>query len=103
MGTRMSIGRDEILHVARLAELAVNEADLDRLVAQLNGILDYVSRLDQVPVDGAADLFLPGPREVALREDVPGSVPLARPPAAFTPEVADGFFPVPRLCAMEEP
>jgi aspartyl-tRNA(Asn)/glutamyl-tRNA(Gln) amidotransferase subunit C len=103
MGERMSIGRDEVLHVARLAELAVDEADLDRLVAQLNGIVDYVARLDQVPVDGATDLFLPGPREVALREDVPGSVPLARPPAAFAPEFADGFFLVPRHGAMEEP
>jgi aspartyl-tRNA(Asn)/glutamyl-tRNA(Gln) amidotransferase subunit C len=102
MGERMSIGRDEVLHVARLAELAVRDEDLNRLVDQLNRIVDYVARLDRVPADGAADLFLPGPRQVELREDVPGSVPLARPPAELSPEFADGFFLVPRHGAMED-
>ena len=98
----MSIGRDEVLHVARLAELAVRDEDLDRLVDQLNRIVDYVAQLDQVPADAAAEPFLPGPAQVALREDVPGPVPLARPPAAFAPEFADGFFLVPRHGAMED-
>lgn len=98
----MSIGRDDVIHVAKLAELAVKEEDLPRLVDQLNRIVDYVAQLDQVPADGASDAFLPGPEQVALREDVPGSVPLARPPAALAPEFADGFFLVPRHGAMED-
>jgi aspartyl-tRNA(Asn)/glutamyl-tRNA(Gln) amidotransferase subunit C len=102
MGERMSIGRDDVIHVANLAELAVKEDDLVRLVDQLNRIVDYVAQLDQVPADGPSDLFLPGPEQVALREDVPGSVPLARPPAAMAPEFADGFFLVPRHGAMED-
>jgi aspartyl-tRNA(Asn)/glutamyl-tRNA(Gln) amidotransferase subunit C len=102
MGERMSIGRDDVLHVAKLAELAVHDGDLDRIVGQLNRIVDFVAQLDQVPADGSADLFLPGPSEAALREDVPGPVPLARPPAELAPEFADGFFLVPRHGAMED-
>lgn len=98
----MSIGRDEVLHVARLAELAVREEDLNRLVAQMNRIVDYVAQLDQVPAHRPAEPFLPGPRAVALREDVPGPVPLARPPAKLAPEFAEGFFLVPRHGAMED-
>ena len=98
----MSIGREDVLHVARLAELAVRDEDLDRLVEQLNRIVDYVAQLEQVPVEGAADAFLPGPQQVELREDAPGSVPLARPPAEWAPEFADGFFLVPRHGAMED-
>jgi aspartyl-tRNA(Asn)/glutamyl-tRNA(Gln) amidotransferase subunit C len=98
----MSIGRDDVIHVAKLAELAVRDEDLARLVDQLNRIVDYVAQLDQAPADGASDLFLPGPTQAALREDVPGSVPLARPPAELAPEFADGFFLVPRHSAMED-
>ena len=98
----MSIGRDEVLHVARLAELEVRDEDLARLVEQLNRIVDYVAQLDRVPAEDGADLFLPGPEQVELREDVPGSVPLARPPAALAPEFAEGFFLVPRHGAMED-
>ena len=98
----MSIGRDQVLHVARLAELAVRDEELDRLVDQMNRIVDYVAQLDQVPADGIAEPFLPGPASIALREDVPDPVPLARPPAAFAPEFRDGFFLVPRHGAMEE-
>lgn len=98
----MSIGRDQVLHVARLAELAVPEEELGRLVDQLNRIVDYVAQLDQVPADPGAEPFVPGPAAAALREDVPGPVPLARPPAAIAPEFRDGFFLVPRHGAMEE-
>jgi aspartyl-tRNA(Asn)/glutamyl-tRNA(Gln) amidotransferase subunit C len=98
----MTIGRDEVLHVAQLAELAVPESELDRLVEQLNRIVDYVAQLDRVPSDRIAEPFLPGPPSVALRPDVVEPVSLARPPAAMAPEFVDGFFLVPRHGAMED-
>jgi aspartyl-tRNA(Asn)/glutamyl-tRNA(Gln) amidotransferase subunit C len=102
MGKRVSIGRDEVLHVARLAELAVAEGDLDRLVEQLNRIVDYVASLDEVSSDAAAESFLAGPQSVVLREDVERSGVLSRPPASIAPEFAEGFFLVPRHGAMED-
>ena len=98
----MTIGRDEVLHVAKLAELAVEESELDRLVEQMNRIVDYVAQLDQVPADRMAEPFLPGPSSVSLREDKEGAVPLSRPPAALAPEFVQGFFLVPRQDAMED-
>jgi aspartyl-tRNA(Asn)/glutamyl-tRNA(Gln) amidotransferase subunit C len=102
MGERMSIGLDEVLHVANLAELAVKESEFRRLVEQMNRIVDYVAQLNRVPADSAVEPFLAGPPSVLLREDVEGAVPLARPPAAMAPEFAAGFFVVPRHGAMED-
>jgi aspartyl-tRNA(Asn)/glutamyl-tRNA(Gln) amidotransferase subunit C len=99
----VSIGRDDVLHVAKLAELAVPEEELDRLVQQLNRIVDYVAALDRLPADPGIEAFLPGPQSVGLRVDEPGPVPLLRPPAELAPEWKDGFFLVPRHGAMEDP
>jgi aspartyl-tRNA(Asn)/glutamyl-tRNA(Gln) amidotransferase subunit C len=92
----MSIGRDEVMHVAKLAELAVSEGELDGLVSQLNRIVEFVAQLDRVALEPDVPAFVAGPAAVALRDDVVGSVPLARPPQAFAPEMADGLFLVPR-------
>jgi aspartyl-tRNA(Asn)/glutamyl-tRNA(Gln) amidotransferase subunit C len=98
----MSIGLDEVLHVAKLAELAVREDELRRLVDQMSRIVDYVATLDEVPTDAEMESFRAGPEIVALREDVEAAVPLARPPSAMAPEFKEGFFLVPRHEAMED-
>jgi aspartyl-tRNA(Asn)/glutamyl-tRNA(Gln) amidotransferase subunit C len=102
MGERMSIGRDDVLHVAKLAQLAVPESELQRLVDQMNRIVDYVATLNELPADRIAEPFIAGPRSVKLREDVEGKAPLARRPADMAPEFRDGFFLVPRHGAMED-
>lgn len=97
----MTIGRDDILRVAKLAELDVPAQDAEALAAQIGRIVDYVAQLNDVPASETAAPFLAGPAEVTLREDVPGSVPLAHDIASFAPEFRDGLFLVPRLGAME--
>jgi len=97
----MSIGREEVLHVARLAELDVPPGDVEGLVAQIGRIVDYVAQLNQVPAGEHASTFQAGPPSVALGEDTPGAVPLVRGPESFAPEFRDGLFLVPRLGAME--
>jgi len=97
----MSIGRDEVLHVARLAELDVPAEDVEGLVAQIGRIVDYVAQLNQVPAGEQAAKLEAGPPAVALREDAPGAVPLVRGPESFAPEFRDGLFLVPRLGSME--
>ncbi len=97
----MSIGRDEVIHVANLAELAVSEQELPRLVEQLSRIVDFVADLNTAPANEAAPPFLAGPALTPLREDVVAPVPLARGPAAMAPAFVGGLFVVPKLGAME--
>ncbi|MEO8200613.1 MAG: Asp-tRNA(Asn)/Glu-tRNA(Gln) amidotransferase subunit GatC [Gemmatimonadota bacterium] len=98
----MSIGREEVVHVAKLAELAVSEAELPRLVDQLSRIVDFVAELNEVPADDSVPPFQAGAETTPLRADVVAPIPLARGPAQMAPAFIDGFFVVPRLGAMEE-
>ena len=52
----MTISNDEVRHVARLARLALSEAELDRIGGQLNDILAAVGR----PGTIAAAMVKPG-------------------------------------------
>ena len=50
----MAISSDDVLHVARLANLSLDDDEVSRMSEQLSGILDHVQalaglELDQVP------------------------------------------------------
>jgi aspartyl-tRNA(Asn)/glutamyl-tRNA(Gln) amidotransferase subunit C len=98
----MRIGVEEVRHVARLAELAVADADAERLAGELERIVALVERLGELEGAATGDPPVLGPAAVTLREDVVAPVPLARPPASFAPEMRDGFFVVPRVSGMVE-
>ncbi len=98
----MRITREDVLHIARLAELAVDDAEVETLTAQLDGIVGYVAQLDALPAEPGAAGFHPGPPELAWRADEVRPQPLAIPPSMLAPEFRGGFFVVPRLPAMED-
>ena len=95
------IGREEVIHVSRLAAIEVPEAELDGLVSQLQSIVHMVEQLNEIAVK-EAPAFHAGPSEAELREDVIAPEPLAHPLAEMAPGFVSGFFAVPRHTAMEE-
>ena len=46
------ISRDEVAHLARLARLALTDAELDSFAGQLDAILTHVSQIQAVDVTG---------------------------------------------------
>jgi len=44
----MAISRDEVLHVARLARLALTEEEVERITGELGAILDAVSVVSEL-------------------------------------------------------
>ena len=91
----MAISSDDVLHVARLANLSLDEDEVSRMSEQLSGILDHVQALagldlDQVPPTAhALDL------ENVTRPDRPRpSWPLDEV-LANAPAAQDGAFRVP--------
>jgi aspartyl-tRNA(Asn)/glutamyl-tRNA(Gln) amidotransferase subunit C len=47
----VAISRDEVLHVARLAWLALSDEEVDRLTAELDEILDAVGIVAELDLD----------------------------------------------------
>jgi len=93
----MAITREEVLHVARLARLAVSDADADRLREQLSRLLEYMKQLDRldtrdvVPTSHAVEMGTPF-REDAIR-------PFGDKEALLknAPDREGDFFRVPRI------
>ena len=97
----MSVTRDEVLRIARLAELHVDDEAVDELTEQMSRILDYVAQLSSVPAGEQAKPFLAGPDAIPLRPDEVRPWPLAAGPSEIAPAFREGFFLVPRLGQFE--
>jgi len=97
----MSVSRDEVLRIAQLAELDVDEEALPELAEQMSRIIDYVAQLSAVPANGGLKVFFPGPDAIRFRPDEVNPAPLASGPAEFAPAFKEGFFVVPKLGQFE--
>jgi aspartyl-tRNA(Asn)/glutamyl-tRNA(Gln) amidotransferase subunit C len=98
----MKVSREEVLRIAQLAELDVDEAALPGLVQQMSQILQYISQLADIPASDAARPFTAGPDALRLRPDEVRPWPLAFPPADIAPAFQQGLFIVPRLGQFED-
>ncbi len=93
----MSITRDEVLHVARLARLELSPAEVDRLQEQLGNILAYMKQLDRldtkdvVPMSHAVEMGTP------MREDVVEPFGDKEALLRNAPDREGDFFRVPRI------
>lgn len=98
----MKITESEVRHVARLAELAVTDAQAARLADELAGIVAFVEQLDELADDPAAHAVVVGPESVQLREDVVAPIAMSHPVSSFAPAMSRGFFVVPKLDGLAE-
>ena len=64
------ISKEDILKLARLSRLVVNDAEATRLLQDLNSILGYVARLEQVDVSKVEPMSHVHGSTNVYREDV---------------------------------
>ena len=67
----MSISRDQVLHVARLAHLDLSDEEVERLTAELGAILDAVSKVSELDLADVPPTSHPLALVNAWAEDVP--------------------------------
>lgn len=65
----MKVSREEVLHIARLARVALTEDEITRLSEQLSNLLDNFEVLQQVNTDGVPPTAQPGALQSVMRDD----------------------------------
>ena len=93
----MTITKAEVLHVAHLARLDIDEADVDRFAGQIDTILDYVDTLKKVDTTGVAATSHAISLTNAFREDEQREHMERELALANAPEKEDGSFIVPKV------
>ena len=92
----MSLSRDQVLHVARLARLELTEDEVGRFSDELSKVFDWVETINQLEdLDDVEPTSHVINVENALRADEPTPSLPQEEALAAAPDVAQGGFRVP--------
>jgi len=98
----MKISREDVLRVAQLAHLELSPEEVEMYRGQLDAILTYVGKLEELDVaqvEPMAQVLLPvaGEGHPELREDLRRPCDVGGAVLAGAPEAAARFFRVPKV------
>jgi aspartyl-tRNA(Asn)/glutamyl-tRNA(Gln) amidotransferase subunit C len=89
------IERDEVLHVARLARLALSEQEIEPMARELSAVLDHIARISELDLQNVAPTSHVVDVTDALRPDEPRACLPREVALAQAPAVSDDGFLVP--------
>jgi aspartyl-tRNA(Asn)/glutamyl-tRNA(Gln) amidotransferase subunit C len=93
----MSVDANQVRHVAKLARLALGDAEIERMVPELNNILGWVEQLGEVDTDGVEPLTAVIDVKLRLRNDVVNDGDCRDAVLKNAPNAQHGFFAVPKV------
>ncbi|MEX0956625.1 MAG: Asp-tRNA(Asn)/Glu-tRNA(Gln) amidotransferase subunit GatC [Rhizobiaceae bacterium] len=93
----MSVDIATVKRVARLARIAVDETEAERMTGELNAILGFVEQLGEVDVSGVEPMTSVTPMEMRKRQDAVTDGGKADDIVANAPATVDNFFLVPKV------
>ena len=93
----MKITKDEVLYVADLARLDLDEASIDKFAGQIANILDYVDKLNEVNTEGVRPTTHAISLTNAFREDEQNGHLEREKALANAPHKEEGAFVVPKI------
>ena len=93
----MSLDRETVAHIAKLARIDVADAELDDVARDLNNILSWVESLNAIPTDGVEPMVGVGVEQAPLRRDEVTAGDRAEAVLANAPDPAPPYFAVPKV------
>ena len=93
----MSVTTKDVAYIAELARLSFTEAEKEKMTSELNAILHYVEKLNEVDTEGIEPLSSIHDQVNVLRED-PRQESMPNETALMNaPDKVDRFFRVPKV------
>ena len=87
----------DINYVARLARIRLNKKEQQTLSAELNTILGFINKLNEIDTSKTPPTSHPfSIKNVFRKDEVSPSLPIAKV-RGLTPEIKNGFFKVPKV------
>ncbi len=93
----MSVDTATVRHIAKLARIAVSDAEVDALVPELNNILGWIEQLQEVDVAGVEPMTAVIPNSLRMRPDVVTDGDRRDAVLQNAPLAEHGFFAVPKV------
>jgi aspartyl-tRNA(Asn)/glutamyl-tRNA(Gln) amidotransferase subunit C len=93
----MSVDKDTVRRIARLARLKLEEERVEPMMQELNGILAWVEQLKEVDVEGVEPMASVVEQRLKMRDDVVTAPNNADALMANAPGGEDHFFVVPKV------
>lgn len=93
----MSIDKNTVRKVAKLARIRTTDAEEEVLTKELNNILGLVAQLNEVNTDGVEPLTSVIDMNLPMREDVVTDGAIPEKILKNAPEQTAGFFVVPKV------
>ncbi|MDP4173478.1 MAG: Asp-tRNA(Asn)/Glu-tRNA(Gln) amidotransferase subunit GatC [Bacteroidota bacterium] len=97
----MPVSKKDVEHIAELAKLSFEESEIESFTGDLNEILSYVEKLNELNTDNVEPLSYPIPGQNVFRDDI--STPSASTQEALknAPDKDESFFKVPKVINMD--
>ncbi|GAA4811606.1 Asp-tRNA(Asn)/Glu-tRNA(Gln) amidotransferase subunit GatC [Sphingosinicella ginsenosidimutans] len=93
----MSVDTATVRHIAKLARIAVTDAEVESLAPELSNILGWIEQLGEVDVSGVAPMTAVIPNRLRLREDEVTDGGIREDVLKNAPVAEHGFFAVPKV------
>ncbi|MEO8547331.1 MAG: Asp-tRNA(Asn)/Glu-tRNA(Gln) amidotransferase subunit GatC [Sphingomicrobium sp.] len=93
----MSVNTEQVRHIAKLARIAMSDAEIEALVPELNAIIGWVEQLAEVNTDGVEPLTAVIDQQLRLRDDHVTDGECRDAVLANAPAAEHGFFAVPKV------
>jgi aspartyl-tRNA(Asn)/glutamyl-tRNA(Gln) amidotransferase subunit C len=97
----MAVSKEDAAYIAELARLNFTDSELDKITTDLNEILTYMDKLNELDISAVEELSHPVEFTNVFRQDIPiPSIPTEKA-LRNAPSKTEEFFNVPKVISQD--